>query len=224
MTAADDETGPAQRERIVNAAIALAETHGWERVRLHHVAAALDVTLDDVRRHFREKDEIIDAFFDRADAAMLRDAARAEMAGRSTRERLHRAVMAWLETLAPHREVTRAMIGSKLEPGHLHIQIPALMRVSRTVQWMREAAGCEAAFVRRAFEEAATTSIYLATFFYWMRDESPGAARTSQLLDRLLAAAERAARAADGIPVPAPSEPSGSRSRGRSRGRTNPRR
>ncbi|MGH8514785.1 MAG: TetR/AcrR family transcriptional regulator, partial [Gammaproteobacteria bacterium] len=107
-------------------------------------------------------------------------------------------IMAWLNALASHRRVTRQMISGKFEPGHLHIQIPGIMRVSRTVQWFREAAHRDAAYVQRAFEEVATTSIYLATFCYWMHDDSPGSSTTEAFLERLLGIAERFAHATVG--------------------------
>jgi hypothetical protein len=98
--------------------------------------------------------------------------------------------MAWFEALAGHRRVTRQMIQGRLEPGHVHIQARGLLRISRTVQWWREAAHCEAAYLSRAFEETVLTSIYLATFVYWLNDESTNAAGTRRLLDRLLRGAE----------------------------------
>ncbi len=179
------------REAIVDAAVARGEREHWEAVRLHDVAADLGITLDDIRRHFREKEDLVDAWFDRADAAMLGAAAAESFAVLPTRERLQRLIMAWLDHLAPHRKVTREMILAKFEPGHLHIQIPALMRVSRTVQWVREGAARDATFVRRALEETALTTIYLATFFFWMSDASEGSARTRRFLERSLAGAER---------------------------------
>ena len=182
---------PSLRDRIVDTALALAEQSGsWESVRLHQVAQALNVTLDGVRAHFREKEDIVDAWFDRADRALLAEAARPETAAASPRERLARTFLAWLAALAAHRRVTRQMILNKLEPGHVHYQIAGLLRVSRTVQWWREAAGRTAALPRRAFEEVGHTSIYLATFVYWMYDESESARRTAAFLDRLLARAE----------------------------------
>ena len=191
-------TAPADsdlRERIVDAALALAEQHSWEAVRLHAVAATLGITLDDVRRHFREKEDLVDAWFDRADRAMLEAAAAPEFLALTTRQRLHRVIMRWLEALSSHRRVTRQMILGKLEPGHLHIQIPGLLRVSRTVQWMREAAQRDTATVtRRALEETATTSIYLMTFVYWMQDDSAQSERTAAFLDRRLKQAETLAR------------------------------
>lgn len=179
------------REAIVDAAIALGERGHWEAVRLHDVAAALNITLDDIRAHFREKEDVVEAWFDRADRAMLRVAEREGFALLPARERLFRLVMGWLDALAAHRVVTRQMIAAKLEPGHVHIQFPALMRVSRTVQWVREAAQRDATFARRALEETALTTIYLMTFVRWMSDSSAGATHTRRFLERNLACAER---------------------------------
>ncbi|HXF66796.1 MAG TPA: TetR/AcrR family transcriptional regulator [Burkholderiales bacterium] len=195
MTSRDD-----LRERIVDAALELGERTSWEAVRLHDVADTLGITLDDVRHCFREKEDLVDAWFDRADAAMLRMAEAPGFAQLAPRERLQRLMMTWLETLAPHRKVTRQMILGKLEPGHIHILFPGILRVSRTVQWMREAAHRDATYLRRALEETGLTTIYLMTFFYWMNDDTPGASATSRFLEGWLAAAERLDRAVYGAP------------------------
>lgn len=176
--------------RIVDTAVALAEQGSWEAVRLHQVAEAMGIGLHDVRRCFREKDELVDAWFGRADEAVLRLADSGELDGLTPREKLFRLIMAWLDVLEAHRRVSRQMILSKLEPGHLHIQIPAIMRVSRTVQWLREGAGLEDAGVMRAVLETATTAIYLAAFMSWMGENTAGSPRTRKLLSGLLARAE----------------------------------
>jgi ubiquinone biosynthesis protein COQ9 len=180
----------ATRNQIVDTAVELGEHKSWEAVRLHDIAASLGVTLDDVRAHFREKEDIVDAWFERADSAMLKAAQVSDFFYLSPRQRLHRLIMAWLGALYPYRKTTRQMIYGKLEPGHIHIQVPGLMRVSRTVQWMREAAGRDATYIRRALEETALTSIYLAVFLHWMNDRSSGSARTSRFLEGCLSAAE----------------------------------
>jgi AcrR family transcriptional regulator len=189
------------RDAIVDAALARAEQTSWEAVRLHDIAAALGTTLNEVRAHFREKEEIVDAWFDRADSAMLAHAARPDEAARSTRERLEGAMLAWLDALFAHRHVTRQMILGKLEPGHVHYQVKGVMRVSRTVQWMREAAGRDAVLPWRAIEETVLTGIYVMTFFHWMYDGSPGSVRTREFLRRRLDRAGRLARAMPGAPV-----------------------
>jgi ubiquinone biosynthesis protein COQ9 len=179
------------REKIVNTALTLAERRSWEALRLHDVALELGITLPDIHRYFREKEELVDAWFDRADQAMLTDATDPALLIVSSRERIKRLMLTWLGTLAAHRRVTRQMILNKLEPGHLHYQVGGLFRVSRTVQWLREAARRDAVLPRRAFEETALTGIYLATFTYWMWDDSSDSSATSAFLDKMLAGAER---------------------------------
>jgi len=185
------------REPILEAALELAAEASWEAVRLHQVAERLGISLDQVRHEFAEKEDLVDACFDRADAAMLQSAERPEFAGLSPRQRLQWLILAWLDALAPFRPTVRQMIAGKLEPGHLHVQIPGLLRVSRTVQWMREAAGLQATFLRRALEETALTTIYLATFARWLNDDSPDAIRTRRFLDRCLGVAEGVAERLD---------------------------
>jgi ubiquinone biosynthesis protein COQ9 len=177
-------------DQIVNAAVELGEQKSWEAVRFHDVADSLSITLDDVRAHFRDKEDIVEAWFERADSAMLKVAQAPDFSYSTPRQRLHRLILTWLGALYPYRRTTRQMIYGKLEPGHLHVQIPGLLRISRTVQWMREAAGRDTTYVRRALEETALTSIYLATFIHWMNDRSSGSARTSRFLDMSLSVAE----------------------------------
>lgn len=180
----------ATADQIVDTAVELGEQKSWESVRLHDVAASLGITLDEVRAHFREKEDIVEAWFERADSAMLKAVQASDFFYLTPRQRLHRLIMAWLMALYPYRKTTRQMVYGKLEPGHIHIQIPALMRVSRTVQWMREAAGRDATYIRRALEETALTTIYLAAFLHWMNDSSSGSASTSRFLEGCLSLAE----------------------------------
>lgn len=178
-------------DKIVDCALELAEQRSWEAVRLHDIAAALGISLNDIRRHFREKEEIAEAWFDRADRAMLDAAKTPDFVALATRQRLQRLILAWLGALSAHKRVTREMIYNKLEPGHLHVQIPGLLRVSRTVQWLREAAQRDATFVRRALEETGLTTIYLLTFAHWLHDDSQGVQRTARFLEHRLTEAER---------------------------------
>ncbi|HEY5717015.1 MAG TPA: hypothetical protein VIS52_00880 [Motiliproteus sp.] len=171
---------------ILDTALHLAEQQPWENVRLHDVAAALDCTLDEIRRCYPQKEDLIDAWFDRADQAMLQDAAHTDFNQLAPLERIERVMMSWILALAPHQRVTRQMILGRLEPGHLHIQIAALMRVSRTVQWMREAAQRKATYLNRALEESLLTSLYLATFAQWLVDDSQDFEKTRQRLHRRL--------------------------------------
>lgn len=173
-------------DEILETALRLAADGGWEAVRLHRIAELLDVPLIEIHRHVRQKDDLAEALFDRADRAMLLAAGEREFRFLLPRERLHRVVMAWLDALAPHRSLVREMLFYKLEPPHIHLQVLGVLRVSRTVQWFLEAAGRRSRGLRRSLEEVAFTSLYLATFAYWLRDGSQDAERTRRFLRRRL--------------------------------------
>ena len=178
-------TGPT-RQDILQTALALAEPRGWEALRLHEVAQELACGLEAIRCHFPEKEALVDAWFDLADQAMLKAADDPACRQLTRRERLEYLLMAWLETLAAHRKVTRQMIMGKFEPGHLHVLLPGILRVSRTVQWWREAANCQAHDLQRALDEILYTGIYSATFAYWLWDDSGQSSRTRKKLQGLL--------------------------------------
>jgi ubiquinone biosynthesis protein COQ9 len=183
-----------QAGHILDAALDLGERHGWDAVHLHEIARTTGASLSDIQRYFPQKDALTEAWFDRADQALIAAPETPGWAEQSERQRLHNALFAWLDALAPHRRLTAQMLYYKLHPEHLHLQALGVTRVSRTVQWWREAAWLRSIGWRREVEEAALTAIYLSTFARWLRDDSPGAASTQAWLDRQLTIAEYAAQ------------------------------
>ncbi len=190
---------PDSRDSILDAALAFAEEKSWEHLRLGDIADRLKISLNDIREYYPQKDDLVEAWFDRADAAMLESAAQEYLQGLSERERLHRIVMSWLDELAVHKKVTGDMLLYKLEPAHIHLQVQGVLRISRTVQWMREAAGMSSTHIRRIAEEIGLTSIYLATFAYWITDRSPRQQRTSEFLQQRLRHAESCLLRVEGL-------------------------
>lgn len=185
------ETDSARRHRIVDAALRVASRGGgWDAVRMFDVAREAGISLAQLHEQFSDRNEIAEGFFDRADAALLATAARPGWSALPVRARVFGAVMAWLDALEPQRPLVRGMLGYKLQPEHIHLQVRGIMRISRTVQCMREVALLPATGWRRELEEAGLTSMYLATFACWLTDGTPHAQRTRNLLDRLLAGAE----------------------------------
>lgn len=172
------------RDQILDAAIALAEETDWESVRLQDVARRLDCPLHALADHFREKEEVADAWFDRADRAMLRAAADPALASLPVEARLEHLLFCWLDAMHPHHRMTRQMILGKLEPGHLHVQLPSVLRISRTVQWLREAADCNAGGLRRALEETALTTLFVSSFMLWLRAPDSGPDQARRLFQR----------------------------------------
>jgi len=184
MTAATVTAG-----QILDSALRLADVCGWECLHLFDIAADLGVGLDAIAVHYRETDQLVEAWFDRADRAMLVRAAVADLNDLSADKRLEELLIAWLDSFAAHRTVTAQMLLYKLEPGHIHLQVLGLLRISRTVQWWREAARRETHHLYRIAEESLLTGVYLRSFVHWLRHPGENAADFRALLRNQLRSA-----------------------------------
>jgi AcrR family transcriptional regulator len=176
----------------VRAAVAIAREAGrWDAVRMQDVAQALGMPLAQLLRDCPDRDTLAECCFDVADQALLGLGGDPAWPHLDVRERLRRGVLGWLGAL-PDRQLVRGMLAYKFQPEHVHLQALGVMRISRTVQTLREVALLRATGWRREAEEAALTSIYLATFASWLLDGSAGARRTERRLARALNFAHRA--------------------------------
>ena len=181
-------------DRILDTALQLADVSSWEAVHLYDVATELDITLEQLAQCYAQKDDLVEAWYDRADRAMLARAEEAEFLQLDMPQRLHALIMQWLDSLALHKRVSRDMLCYKLEPGHIHLQLLGILRISRTVQWLREAARQESNNLQRIIDEIGLTSIYLMTFVYWIGDVSPNQEKTRRFLEKKLQRAEQLQR------------------------------
>ncbi|GAA3930517.1 hypothetical protein GCM10022277_29040 [Litoribacillus peritrichatus] len=93
-------------------------------------------------------------------------------------------------------------MGYKLEPGHFHLQAHGITRVSRTVQWFNgsmvqwfngsmvqwflEVSDRKYSGLKRIADEVAITSAYLASFNYFLFDNSENFTDTRSFLNQLI--------------------------------------
>ena len=177
-------------ERILEAALGLAEQRRWYDLSLADVACAASVTVAEVHRHYRDLDAVADAWF-----ASARDAMAAPEGRRfhqiEPRERIRILFERWFDALAPRRRVTRDILRARMHPPHPHHWVPMVFHLSRLIQLVRDMAGLRATGRRRQVEEAGLTLLFLAALRVWCRDESADQARTRRFLDRRLGAADR---------------------------------
>jgi AcrR family transcriptional regulator len=178
------------RDRILDAALGLAQEHGWADVRLYQVAERAGLSLAEVGAEFRDQDALANAWFARALAAVEHLPADA-VAGQPAPERLHIAMMRWFDALAPHREVTMQMLQAKLYLSHPHHWVPMIFDLSRLVHWFLDAARIASTGRSRQLAEVGLTAIFLGTLRFWRRDETVDQERTRLYLRRRLAQADR---------------------------------
>ena len=173
-------------ERILDAALEQAESSSWEAVTFFSIAQTLDISLQEIKNYYPQKDDLVEAWFDRADKAILCEKFSPQFSSLSARQRVHKVIMLWFLALSKHRKVTRQMLYYKLEPGHIHLQVLGVLRISRTVQWFREAAILETKNIHRIIEELCLTSIYLTSFARWLCDDSKDSIKTDRYILAML--------------------------------------
>ena len=80
------------------------------------------------------------------------------------------------------------MLRGKLHLPHLHHWVPMIFNLSRTIQWLREAAQLSGEYEtdKAKREEVGLTALFLAALTVWTRDDSAGQERTRRFLRREL--------------------------------------
>ena len=99
-------------------------------------------------------------------------------------------MLRWFDALAPYRRVTIDMLTLKMWPFHPHHFVPLPFNLSRTILWLRDAAGLDAERPRREVEEVALTWLFVGTLVVWAHDASSGQKRSRRFLSRALDAAQ----------------------------------
>lgn len=175
----------ADKHSILLHAIQLAEHTGWEAMSLHQLAEQQQLTLADIHQHFTQKDDIVDAWFDLADSRTLSLYPQSKPPQLAW-QRIEQVILNWLHMLAGHRQLSGQMLLYKLEPGHLHLQLAGVLRISRTVQWFMHAANISGGPLQRIAQEIYLSSIFVSTFIYWLNDNSPTQQRSKSMLKQAL--------------------------------------
>jgi len=171
------------RQKIIDAALKLAENREWPEISIVEIARAAKVTLAQVRGEFSGKSAILKAFMAQIDQVVL-DQAAEDVGEEEPRDRLFDIVMLRLEAMEPYKPALKNIIPHlKRHPG-LALELSGSIICS--ARWMLVAAGLEtqgsAAFVR-------TRGLALVigkTLDVWLEDEDAGLAKTMAELDRQL--------------------------------------
>ena len=171
------------RDRIIDAALALIARDGWRRLTLAAIAAEAELSILALYRTFPSKPAILRAFFRRIDETVMAAPLEAGEDERP-RDRVFDLLMRRFDALQPHRAALE-VLGRELladPPAALCVGAGLL----RSMAWMLEAAGIAADGLRGIVAVKLTAAAYLSTVRTWMRDDSPDLAPTMAALDRRL--------------------------------------
>jgi len=175
------------RDRILDAALALAEREGWRKASLGAIAQEAGVPLDEFYGEFRSRGAILGALMARTDAAVLAETSGGESED-SLRDRLFEVLMRRFDALKPQRAALKVIareLGS--DPLTALCSAPAFLR---SMTWMLEAAGLSSAGIRGRLRVRALGVLYLCVLRTFVTDDTEDLSKTMAALDRRLGQAE----------------------------------
>ena len=144
--------GTSDRDKAVDALMALLAEHSFEQIGLAEVAGRAGIKLSQLRAEFGSTLVILAAHIKDIDRLVLAggdaDKAQENMADEPVRERLFDVLMRRLEALAPYKDAVRSIMRSARRNPGLALALNAM--AVRSQSWMLEAAGIGASGPRGA--------------------------------------------------------------------------
>jgi AcrR family transcriptional regulator len=180
--------GTSDRDKAIDALMALLGEHSFEQVGLAEVAGRAGLKLSQLRAEFGSTLAIVAAHIKDIDRAVLAGGA-ADMIDEPAREALFDVLMRRLEALAPYKEAVRSLLRSARRNPGLALALNAM--AVRSQAWMLEAAGIGASGPKGALRAQGAALMFARVLRVWLDDDEPGLDRTMAALGRGLASAER---------------------------------
>ena len=180
--------GTTDRDKAVDALMALLAEQSFEQIGLAEVAGRAGLKLSALRSEFGSTLAIVGAHIKDIDRAVLAGGT-ADMAEEPARERLFDVLMRRLEALAPYKDAVRSIMRSVRRNPGLALALNAM--AVRSQSWMLEAAGIGASGAKGALRSQGAALMFARVLSVWFDDDEPGLDRTMAALGRGLASAER---------------------------------
>ena len=157
---------------------------GWSEQAIAMAAAELGVPADRARLAFKGAVDMIDAWFDALDKAMLTAFPPETIAAMKVRDRIRTLILFRFEALAPQREALRRALSILAMPQNA----PAAASLAwRSADRIWRTAGDSATDFSHYTKRATLIAVYASTTFVFLDDSSEGLAETKTFLDRRLA-------------------------------------
>lgn len=180
--------GTTDRDKTIDALMALLAEQSFEQIGLAEVAGRAGLKLSQLRAEFGSTLAILGAHIKDIDRAVL-SGGDADMEDESPREKLFDVLMRRLEALAPYKDAVRSLMRSARRNPGLALALNAM--AARSQHWMLEAAGIGASSPRGALRAQGAALMFARVLGVWFDDDEPGLDRTMAALGRGLASAER---------------------------------
>ncbi len=172
------------KDKIIDAALKLAESKGWSDLKLSAIAEEAKLPLSKIAEEFASKADILAAFMARTDAALLRRLEDEGLTEDLPRDRLFDVIMHRFELLEPHKPALRAISADlRRNPNDWAVAGNAALR---SQGWILAGAGIEDSGFRAVLKTGGLAYVYSRVFQTWLEDDDAGLSKTMAELDRRL--------------------------------------
>jgi len=185
MEPTTDPTLEAARNKILDAALALAADDGWTQKVLARAIADSQIDAPLAQRAFPfGPPSLIDAFHRRADATMEKTLAETDLSPMKIRDRIALAVRLRLLAMEPHRDAARRAMVVQTRPANVGRSLAGLYRTADAIWYAIGDTSSDFSFYTK---RALVSGVYASTAVVWLSDSSDEFEDTWGFLDRRIA-------------------------------------
>lgn len=174
--------------KILDAALELFRTKGFEEATMRDIAAAAEVATGAAYYYYPSKDSIVLAFYQRACTEMQPRIAEAlEKTSTHLEDRLKALIRVKLEYFAPYRNVLRALLKNGADPAHPLSPFAENNKPIRAVdvEWFRTILNDCGVRIPKDLAPHMPEVLWMfqmGVIYFWVTDDSRGQHRTARLL------------------------------------------
>lgn len=184
-TARTTQKAALTRQRILDTALSLFASKGYEKTTMRDIAAAADCSLGLTYRYFASKDELVLELYRNLLRQLEEQAEQLEPG--SMADRFQHIMLAQFKLMAPHRQTLGAVFGPALNPQAatgVFGTSTADVRQRACDIYIKIVAGSRDAPRGAQCEEIATIlyGMQLALTLFWLQDMSPDTQKTSEFI------------------------------------------
>lgn len=173
------------KDQVLEAALLHAAFDGWSRRTLINAASDVGIDPATARRLFPQGgDSLLEWLDDWADRRMLESVDMAALGRMPVRRRIAHLVRTRLEMLTPHREALRRAALARGMPNNVAASGRAIWRTVDRMWGAAGLGGSPAEGFSYYSRRATLAGVLVATFLYWLDDQSDGCADSWAFLDR----------------------------------------
>ncbi|MEU7878484.1 TetR/AcrR family transcriptional regulator [Microbispora bryophytorum] len=184
------------REQIVETALRLFRDRGYEATTMRAIAAEAGVSVGNAYYYFRSKEQLIQAYYDRAQETHEAACHEVFAAERSFAGRLGGVLREWVRISEPYHEFAVKFFKHAAEPSNPLSPFSAESAPAResAIALYREVVEGSAGRMDEELREELPELLWLlwmGVVLFWVHDSSPGCARTYRLIDRVVPLVDR---------------------------------